>query len=288
MERSLRIVDASATRADSAASRESRAGAPLTWLCAGVAAAASTLGLVAPNAYATSDATVEMLRGFDAVMLVVVVPGLVVAALLRRPRTELMRSGLLTYTVYAALVGAITGGLGVAFLAHVLLLASASITLLVTLGPSLAGSSARLRSRWAAFPLALLALSLTLMWTISAVRTSATGDTPEGSLLVEDDLTVRLGMILDLWLIVPLYALAAVLLWRGDGPGRVVGYVAVVSGLVHQLAYTTALMFQSHADIAGAQAFDPFEPAIICLYVVGLAGILVAERPRRLSRSMPG
>ena len=55
------------------------------------------------------------------------------------------------------------------------------------------------------------------MWVYHSVRFAVTGDLPAGSFLVEPDTVVHLGFVLDLALLVPAYALAAVLLWRRSG-----------------------------------------------------------------------
>jgi hypothetical protein len=131
--------------------------------------------------------------------------------------------------------------------------------------------------RVAGLVLGLLALSLGGMWLTAAIAGAVTGRVPAGSVLVESDLVVRLGIVLDLSLLVPSYALAAVLLWRRSGWGVVLGFVTVVSGLLHQLSYLAAAVFQARADVPGAQAFDPFEPVIIAMYLVGLVGLLAAR-----------
>lgn len=269
------------SRAAASAKGISRA---LSWACAAAALAASTTGLAAPGAYDASAATTEMLRGFDLVLLAVVVPGLLLTLLARSPGADMVRLGLLGYTMYAALLASAVGGLGGALLIDVALLTAASGGVLTTLLGTLNTTGFHVRSRRAALPLALLSVSLAGMWVIAAVHGAATGQTPAGSLLVETELTVRLGIVLDLWLLVPLYGVAAALLWRGARGARELGYLALVSGLVHQAGYVSALMFQAGADIAGAPAFDPVEPVIIALYVAGLLALAAAERSQRTVR----
>lgn len=252
-----------------------------SWACAGVALAASTTGLAAPGAYDASAATTAMLRGFDLVLLAVVVPGLLLTLLTRRPGADMVRLGLLGYTTYAALFASVVGGLGHAFLVDVALLVSASAGVLTTLLGNRNTAGLRVRSRGAALPLALLSVSLAGMWVFAALQGAVTDQAPAGSLLVETDVTVRLGMVLDLWLLVPLYGVAAALLWRGAKSSRQLGYLALVSGLVHQVSYVSALAFQAGADVSGASAFDPVEPVIIALYVAGLLALALAERRQR-------
>ena len=91
---------------------------------------------------------------------------------------------------------------------------------------------------------------------------------------MEPDLVVHLGIALDLAVLVPAYALAAVWLWRGIPVGYVLAAVVLVSGTLHQLSYMVALPFQAAAGLPGAVAFDPVEPLIALLYLLASALLL--------------
>jgi hypothetical protein len=127
---------------------------------------------------------------------------------------------------------------------------------------------ARTRARTIAAFLGVLSLALGGMWVYFAVDNAVSGDVPSGSRLVETDTIVRLGMALDLTLLVPLYAVAAVLVWRRAPWGYVLATVALLAGILHQVSYMVALPFQAAADIPGAVAFDPGEPVVVLLYLV--------------------
>jgi hypothetical protein len=103
-----------------------------------------------------------------------------------------------------------------------------------------------------------------------------TGDVPVGSALVESDTIVHLGMALDLTLLVPLYGVAAVMLWRRAPWGLVLAAVALFAGFLHQISYIVAMPFQVAADVSGAVSYDPAEPIIVLLYVVASALLLRA------------
>jgi hypothetical protein len=241
---------------------------------------ASALGLFLDSAYDMDDATVSMLRGYDAVTLAVVVP--LLAFLQSRSgagRLPALRCGLLAYLLYSYLFGALAGGFGVAFLVDVGVVASSTLALMasvpaLTRTPGAVGRAARI----SAGALALLAFSLGAMWLAASVQAADDGTTPAGSVLVESDLVVRLGIVLDLWLLVPLYAVAAALLWRGRPHGATLALVAGVSGLLHQISYLAAMWFQVEADVPDARAFDPFEPVIIACYLVILLPLLWRQR----------
>lgn len=248
----------------------------LTRLAGVAAGVAAGCGLLVPAAYDAPSATVEMLRGYDLVTLVVVTPVLLLTRRDLSPRTPVVRAGMLAYLVYTYLISSITGGLGVAFLPDVAVLSLSLWALGLTLvgtQPSVAppGGPA---PRIAASMLGVLALSLGGMWFAAYTTAVVTGDTPAGSALVETDAVVQLGMVLDLALLVPTYGIASVLLWRGGGWAPMVAGLALVSGLLHQVSYLVAMPFQTVADVPGAAWTDPFEPMIVAAYLVGLIALV--------------
>lgn len=260
------------------ARRQRHPGGVLTWVAAVSSFAAAGVGLVSAPAYDAAPATVEMLRGFDLVTLLVAVP-LLVLSQLKVAGWPLVRSGVLAYLAYGYLFAAVTGGLGTAFLLDVTVLSSSTFALIRTLRGMAAAPLASLRglgARFAAVALGVLALSLGGMWVTAALRAAASGEIPVGSLLVESDLAVRLGITLDLWLLVPLYMVAATQLWRRRPWGRVLGVLAVVSGLLHQLSYQAGMVFQAWADVPGAHAFDPVEPVVVACYLVALLALVMS------------
>jgi hypothetical protein len=264
-------------RVDDPAEARRRGAAGLALASAGAAGIAAATGLLADGAYDAPAATTEMLRGYDLVTLVVAVPLLLLSRLGQRKRERVLRLGLLAYLVYTALLASVAGGLGAAFLLDVAVLGLAAAG--VVLGVSTIDTRPLVlrrpaHSRVAAVLLGVLALALAAMWVVAAVGAAATGDAPAGSALVETDLVVRLGMVLDLALLVPVYVLAALLLWRGRAWGAVLGGVAMVSGLLHQVSYLVAMVFQSVADVPGAQWTDPLEPLIVAVYATALTTLL--------------
>jgi hypothetical protein len=94
--------------------------------------------------------------------------------------------------------------------------------------------------RWIGGFLALLAVSLGGIWLFASVEFLLTDQMPAGSELVETDSLVMLGMALDLSLLVPSYAVAAVLLWRRRAWGYVLGAILLASGVAHQVGYMVA------------------------------------------------
>jgi hypothetical protein len=255
-----------------------------TTLLAGVlavlAATAALTGLLADGAYGPPAATAEMLRAFDLVTLAVV-PALAAATVLARrgsAAARLVMAGLVAHLGYAYAYDVFGTGFNDLFLLHAAILATGTVALVLTLVHLDAGAVTPRLAGWpgaraAAVLLGVLAVSLGALWSYAAVHNAVTGEIPAGSRLVETDTVVHLGMALDLVLLVPLYAAAAVLLWRRRPWGFVLAAVALVAGVLQQVGYQVAMLFQSAAGIPGAVAFDPGEPLVALLYVV--AGVLL-------------
>lgn len=259
----------------------------LTWCLVGLIASAALVGLLVDGVYTGAESTAEMLRAYDLVTALVVAPALAGAA--HRAR----RGSALAHLVVASLIGYVvyTYGyylFGTGFNDLFLLHAAIFATGLVALGLSLTSLDisalarrfhARTKVRTVAGILGLLAAALGGMWAYLAMDNAMTGDVPTGSKLVETDTVVHLGMALDLTLLVPLYAAAALLLWRRAPWGYALAGLALLAGVLHQLSYVVAMPFQVAADVPGAVAYDPGEPVIVLLYVTGLVLLLLGARP---------
>ena len=241
---------------------------------------ASAAGLLFDGLYTDPQSTSSMLRAYDLVTLVLAVPCLGAALALSRRGSihgELFVAAMLAFAIYNYAFYALGTRFNPLFLLHIVVVTSASWALLLRLSTIDVGKVAELlgagRSRWAAIPLALLSAGLAGMWVFASLRFAVTGDIPVGSSLVETDSTVHLGIALDLWLLVPTYALAAALIWRRQPWGMVLGAMVLISGLLHQVSYVTALPFQVQAEVPRATSVDLAEPFIVLLYVAGCAAL---------------
>jgi hypothetical protein len=254
----------------------------LTSLVAALALAAALLGLLVDGLYIGDLSTAEMFRGYDLVTAVAVVPGLALALHLSRcgsVRAQLATLGLVAYLAYTYAYYLFGTGFNDLFLLHVAVFATALWALVLTLitldVTSVAERfSSRSPVRAVAAILGALAVGLGGMWIYFAANNAATGNVPAGSQLVETDTIVHLGMALDLSLLVPLYAVAAVLLWRRAAGGYVLAAVALVAGVLHQVSYVVAMPFQFTADVPEAVSYDPIEPLIVLLYLAATALLL--------------
>jgi hypothetical protein len=263
------------------------------WGAAALAGLSAVLGLVLPDVYPAVAGTDAMLRGYDLVTVIVIVPGLAASLLAQRRRASvrarLVEISLLTYLAYTYAYYVLGTGFTELMLLHAVTFTAALIGLVLALARvdtvSVAGSFAPgTHVRPAALILALLSLALGAMWVFYSVHATVTDEVPAGSALVETDTIVHLGIVLDLTLLVPLYAAGAVLLWRRAPWGYVLAFVALVSGLLHQVSYLVALAAQYIAGVPGAVAIDAVEPVIILLYAAAVAPLL---RGLRRARSQP-
>lgn len=256
---------------------------------------AAVAGQLVGGLYREPASTASMLRGYDLVTLVVVVPTLAIV-LYRAPAGsapgQLLWLGMLAATVYTYAYYVFLLAFNKLFLVHVLVFSAALFALGLALSAIDVSAiaerfSARTPTRWISGFLAVLAAALGGMWIYSSLRFALTEELPMGSQLVESDALVHLGFVLDLAILVPTYALAAVLLWRRAAWGFVLAAVVTISGTVHQIGYMVALPFQVQAGVPGAMAFDPVEPLIAVAYLASAVVLLVACGGSRAQKHEP-
>lgn len=282
------MVTSAAQLPDTATTRAPRsvahAATALAWAVTVGLTTAALLGLAIPDLYGDSSAIVPMMRGYDIVTLVAAVPVLLLSLagpLGGSPRAGLLRVGGLVYALYSCALAALGLGFTPAFLLHVAVTAAALAALPLTLlgedtRPTLAAWFPR---RAVAAVLAVLAAGLGGMWAAEAMRSARTGVEPAGSALVEPTPLVQVGIVLDLVLLVPAYALAAALLWRRSRAAPAAAAAVLVSGTLHQLGYLAALAAQLSADVPGA-TWDTVEPVIATVFLASTVALLGAARRR--------
>jgi hypothetical protein len=241
-------------------------------------AAGSVAGLFVDGLYRDPASVAAMFRGYDLVTIAIVVPSLAVTllpALRRSARAILVRTGLLAYSVYHSAVYVFGTEFNDIFLIHVAVFSLSVITLSLTLARiDVSGVARRFPDRTPVRAiggtLLFLAGTLAVFWSAPSLRFAFTGALPEeGSMLVVPIEITHLGWALDLSLLVPAYAAAGALLWRRAAWGYVLATVVLVAGVLQQVDYIAALLFQATAEIPGATGFDPIEPFITAIYLVG-------------------
>lgn len=267
----------------------------LVWATSALALLAAVLGLLIDGIYGGDPSTAQILRGYDLTTAVLVVPALSVSAgTMQRGSVlgRLVTAGLLVDLVYSYAFYVFGVGFNDLFLLHLAVFAAGLPALVLTItGLDLEAVAARARTVEHVWPasgaLGLLALSLGAMWISAAVANALDGTVPAGSRLVETTAVVHLGMSLDLAVQVPMYAAAAVLLWRRAAWGYVLAFVALLSGIPEQVGYLLAMPLQVSAGVPGAVSFDPLEPVILAVYVLGF-GLLLLKSPTAGVRARQG
>jgi hypothetical protein len=240
--------------------------------------------LWAPGLYTDAAAVEAMFRGYDLVTLIVVAPLLALTLLpgwRDRPAAQLLRSSMLAYCVYNYAYYLFGAQLNAALLAHIAIFTASLYGLVLSLiALDISGVADRFPARTpvhvVAVTLLLLGVPLAAFQGSGLVGFALTGGVPHepSQLVVPPDLTV-LGATLDLSLLVPVYLLAAVWLWRRRAWGYLLATIVLVAGLLHQISYIAAMLLQITGGIPGA-AFDPFEPFIVILFATG-GGLLLAN-----------
>jgi hypothetical protein len=267
------------------ASRGLHAARVLSAILVGLLATASGVGLLADDLYQDPAPVVAMLRGYDLVALLIIAPLLVVIllpALRGSARAQLLWTGGLAYAVYHSALYVFGTKFNDIFLVHVAVFSLSVFAFGLAIAnldvPGIAGRFGnRTPARSIASILLLLAATLAVFWIVPSIRFALTGEIPvESSELIVPTATTHLGWVLDLSLLVPAYGLAGILLWRRAAWGYVLATVVLIGGFVQQIDYMTAVAFQANANIPGASGFDPFEPVIVGLYLIG-AGVLLAR-----------
>jgi hypothetical protein len=266
--------------------------APAWWLSVAVLlamVAAAAAGLFVEGLYQEPISLVAMLRAYDLVTLVVVVP-LLALSLLPSVRASaaahLLWMSMLAYAVYAYAYYVFGTGFNDAFLLHVAVFSLAVFAFALAMAGTNASAiasrfSPRTPVRSIAAVFAVLAVGLGGVWIYQSLRFAVTGDAPQESLLVTPAASVHLAYVLDLALLVPGYALAAVLLWRRAPWGYVLAGVLLPFNVIYQVNYLTALAFQTRARVPGASAFDPQEVPVLAVLVIATVLLFGSLRSRR-------
>jgi hypothetical protein len=271
------------------ASRSLHAARFLSAILVGLLATASGAGQFVDDLYQDPAPVVAMFRGYDLIALIIA-PLLAVTllpALRRSVRTQLLWTGGLAYAVYHSALYVFGTEFNDIFLVHVAVFSLSVFAFgLAITNLDVPGIARRFSDRTPARSIAaillLLAATLAVFWIAPSIRFAITGEIPvESSELIAPTATTHLGWGLDLSLLVPAYALAGILLWRRAAWGFVLATVVLVGGIVQQIDYVTALVFQANAGIPGASGFDPFEPVIVTLYLTGAVVLLSRIRGDR-------
>lgn len=267
-----------------------RSARALSKVLVALVAVASTAGLLIDDLYRDPDAVGAMFRGHDLIAVTIIAPALAVTLLppfRRSVRAQLVWMALLGYSVYHAAMYVFGTTFNSIFLLHVAVFSASVLAFGLALAnidaAAIAGRFTRQTPvRLVGGILLFLAAVLAIFWSAPSLSFAFGGRLPEeGSKLIVPISITHLGWVLDLALLVPAYLLAGVLLWRRAPWGYVLATVVLIAGVLQQVEYMAALVSQADAGIPGATAFDPIEPFITTVYLVGAGTLITAVRSRR-------
>lgn len=243
----------------------------------------SMLGLLVADLYPEAPWAVAALRGNDLVTLVVAAPVLVLGLVWARRRGSvtggLLWLGALLYNVYNFAYYVFGTAFNDVFLLHVGTLALSLVALVLAASAldvdvATAGIVWDWRPRAVAAFMGLVGLALVAAWGGLSVRFALTGELPANVMPPE---AVHLVYAIDLALLAPSFLLGAVLLWRREPWGHVMGVVVNAFAAMYLLALEVVGGFQANAGIEGATWLSV--PTIVGPLLCVAAVVLLLYRP---------
>jgi hypothetical protein len=254
-----------------------------------VAALAAAVGVLAPGVFRDPAASAGSARGTALVILLIAVP-LLVAAMRLATRGVAWASvawlGALAYILYNSVVFAFDVAFNELFLLYVAALSLAiwsTVTLLLTVDAG--GIHARLAglpARGIAIYLWVTAALTLLAWLAQIIPALLTGSVPAG---IEDTIMPTNPFhVMDLAVMLPITALAALWLWQGRSWGYLLEGVLLVFFVLEALSVAVDQVFAHLHDPAYPLAMAP---VFAVLALIGLAPLSVFLRAFREQPLVP-
>ncbi len=240
-----------------------RAATPLTVLILILLPLATLIGLLVPGFYRDTAWMIPQARGQDLVTLLAIEPLLIVALLAYRKRpiaAVLGWMGALSYVLYTYAMYSYTTYFNALFLVYVALFSAslfALIDLLAHLDPAQARAAIRpaTPTRVIAAFCALVGLFFLAAWLGQIVPATLQGTIPEPILLAKTPTSAV--HVQDLAVVLPLYFLAAVWLWRRHAWGFVLAPILLILADAMLLAILAMGVFMAQAGFAGSLDMAP-------------------------------
>jgi hypothetical protein len=215
--------------------------------------------LFAPHFYRDTAWMIPQARGQDLVTLVVVEPLLILAMLATRrgggARWRLVWAGALGYTLYTYLLYSYSTSFNWLFLAYVALFSLSTFALASLLLHfdihTVRAANGRGERAVAAF-LLFLGLFFAFAWLGQIIPPTLRGTIPSS---ITQAKTPSNGVyVQDLGIVIPLFALAGLWLWRGQAWGAALGALLLVVTDIMAAAIVSMSLFMAHAHYAGSLA----------------------------------
>lgn len=214
----------------------------LSAIIAILAIVASAGGLFIADLYQDNTFIASAWKGNDLVILVVAVPMLVAALILSMrgsQRAHLVWLGMLDYTLYNYAYYLFGAAFNQFFLMYVALFTLSIFALIFGVSNvDVNGISQKFRARtpirWISGFMLFVAIGLTVVYVSQSLGFAANGQLPE--IVVKSGHPTSVVFALDLSLVVPIFVLGAIWLWKGRPWGYVLAAITNIKGAVYMLA----------------------------------------------------
>jgi hypothetical protein len=229
-----------------------------------LAVLASMAGLLAGDLYRDNSFVAAMWKWNDLVTLGLAVPMLFLSMLLSRKesrRAQIVWMAMLNYMLYNYAFYLFATAFNKLFLLYAFLVALSIFALifgLVNLEAREIGESFR-RGRFyrgISGYMMLIALGLSTVYIIQSLDFVFTGELPEIVVKTEHPTNVIFG--LDFTLLIPVFLLGGVWLWKGKAWGYVLASISMVKGATYTLVMAVVSIFSSRSETQGASSEWPF------------------------------
>jgi len=209
-----------------------------------LATAASAGGLILGNLYRDNTFVASLWKGNDLVTLVVAVPMIIAALVLSMrgsQRAQLVWLAMLNYMLYNYAFYLFAAAFNWFFLIYVALFTLSIFALIFGLvNIDVNGISKKFRARtpvkWISGYMLFVALGLSTIYISQSIGFVATGQLPE--IVLKTGHPTSIVFAIDLSLLVPVFVLGAICLWKRKPWGYVLATMSMVKGAVYTLVLT--------------------------------------------------
>jgi hypothetical protein len=244
----------------------------LSWIIVVLAAIACAGGLFIRGLYHDNELIKTAWYGNDIVTLVVAVPILIIAmihSLHGSERAQLVWIGMLSYMVYNYAFYLFGAAFNAFFLLHTALFATSVYALilgLTNLDVEAIGKhfSVKTPVRWLSVFLLFISIPLGVIEISHCLHYIISGETPHIPTLI---------FALDLSIVIPNTALAAILLWRYHAWGYILGAIMLLKAFTYGTALSLSSLIAATVSISGY--WDPLMPYYLFVALGGLIGSFV-------------
>jgi hypothetical protein len=233
-------------------------------------------GLFITDLYRDNNFVESLWKPNDLVTLVVAVPMLVTALILSRrgsQRAQLVWMAMLDYTLYNYAFYLFAAAFNWFFLLYVALFALSIYALifgLVNIDANRISQNFREGTpvKWISGYMLFVAVGLTTIYITKSLGFIATGQLPE--IIVKTGHPTSVVFALDLSLLIPVFVIGAIWLWRRQPWGYVLATISIVKGTTYTLVLTVVALWSGIDGAPGAMSEIPL------WFVLTIAGLVAS------------